>query len=231
KLSSFPNSNHNMKLKVLENFNCKIYIQQIKVKAYHYLPQDFQLSLDLITQTNVEETRTLGHYNFIVQEALNLCAISSRLIKYIVTSLEQFSIYLIRLFHEITLSTKIIRYLVQYYSEIYLNYSFYSKNQVLKSKQSIFVLSTAPTLESLSTSTQELQTIVNNILVYIQDHDINISNITNTVNNSIYIITTSNPVFTAKIHDKMYYCNGFKDPEPHILDYNYVYDFELRSKN
>ncbi|KAF0451916.1 hypothetical protein F8M41_001979 [Gigaspora margarita] len=54
-LGSFSNSNHNMELEVLENFNRQIYIQQIKTKAYHYLPQNFLSSLNLITQANIEK--------------------------------------------------------------------------------------------------------------------------------------------------------------------------------
>ncbi|CAG8828406.1 958_t:CDS:2, partial [Racocetra persica] len=90
-LGSFSNSNCNMELEVLKNFNHQIYIQQIKAKAYHYLSQNFLSSLDLITQTNIEKTRTLSHYNFTVQETLDFHAMSSRLIDYIVTGSEQFS--------------------------------------------------------------------------------------------------------------------------------------------
>ncbi|KAF0425110.1 transposase domain-containing protein [Gigaspora margarita] len=102
-----------MELEVLENFNRQIYIQQIKTKAYHYLPQNFLSSLNLITQANIEKTGTLGHYNFTVQEALDFCAMSGGLINHI------------------------------YYSEIYSNYNFYDKNQLPKSENSILVSSTA----------------------------------------------------------------------------------------
>ncbi|CAG8759553.1 36450_t:CDS:10, partial [Gigaspora margarita] len=86
-LGSFPNSNRNIELEVLENFNQQIYIQQIKTKAYHYLPQNFLSSLNLITQANIEKTGTLGHYNFTVQEALDFSAMSGGLINHIVTEI------------------------------------------------------------------------------------------------------------------------------------------------
>ncbi|CAG8852308.1 7072_t:CDS:1, partial [Racocetra persica] len=82
-LGLFSNSNRNIELEVLENFNHQIYIQQIKAKAYHYLPQNFLSSLDLITQTNIEKTGTLSHYNFTVQEALDFHAMSGGLIDHI----------------------------------------------------------------------------------------------------------------------------------------------------
>ncbi|CAG8482920.1 6941_t:CDS:2 [Dentiscutata heterogama] len=46
------------------------YAEQIYGKISNFLS-----SLDLIAQINVEKTRTLGHYNFTVQEALNFNAI------------------------------------------------------------------------------------------------------------------------------------------------------------
>ncbi|CAG8570595.1 12994_t:CDS:10 [Ambispora leptoticha] len=142
-LGLFSNSNRNMELEVLENFNHQVYIQQIKAKAYHYLPQDFLSSLDLIAQMNIEKTGTLGHYNFTVQEALDFRAMSGGLINRIVTGSEQFPGHFIGPFHEITLSTKIIEFLVHYYSNIYPNYSFHNENQTPKSNYSILVSSTA----------------------------------------------------------------------------------------
>ncbi|CAG8843139.1 30857_t:CDS:2, partial [Racocetra persica] len=136
-LGSFPNSNRNMELEVLENFNRQIYIQQIKAKAYHYLPRNFLSSLDLIAQINVEKTGTLGHYNFTVQEALDFRAMSGGLIDHIVTGSERFPGHFVRPFHEIILSTEIIKFLVQYYSEIYPNYNFYDEHQLPKSEKSI----------------------------------------------------------------------------------------------
>ncbi|CAG8755513.1 131_t:CDS:2, partial [Racocetra persica] len=132
-----------MELEVLENFNHQIYIQQIKAKTYSYLPQNFLSLLDLIAQTNIEKTGTLEHYNFTVQEALDFRAISGRLINHVVTGSERFPGHFIGPFREIVLSTKITNFLLQYYSNIYLNYSFYSENQKPNSKQSILVSSTA----------------------------------------------------------------------------------------
>ncbi|RIB00154.1 hypothetical protein C2G38_2051853 [Gigaspora rosea] len=132
-----------MELEVLENFNHQIYIQQIKAKAYFYLLQNFLLSLDLIMQTNIEKTGTSGHYNFTVQEALDFRAMSGGLIKHVVTGSEQFPGHFIGPFHEIVLSTKITEFLVQYYSNIYPNCSFYSENQKPNAKQSILVSLTA----------------------------------------------------------------------------------------
>ncbi|CAG8579010.1 10213_t:CDS:1 [Cetraspora pellucida] len=132
-----------MELEVLENFNYHIYIRQLKTKSRHYLPQEFLLSLDSISQTKVENTGTLGHYNFTVQEALDFRAMSGGLISHVVTGSEQFPGHFIEPFCEITLSAKIIGFLVQYYSNIYTNYNFYNENQTPKSKQSILVFSTA----------------------------------------------------------------------------------------
>ncbi|RIB19509.1 hypothetical protein C2G38_2181609 [Gigaspora rosea] len=77
-LGSFSNSNRNMELEVLKNFNRQIYIQQIKAKAYHYLLQNFLSSLDLIAQINVEKTGSLGHYNFIVQESYQIISFMAK---------------------------------------------------------------------------------------------------------------------------------------------------------
>ncbi|CAG8786982.1 13181_t:CDS:2 [Dentiscutata erythropus] len=98
-LGSFPNSNCNMELEVLENFN--------------------------------------------LQEALDFRAMSGGLINHIVTGSEQFPGYFTGPFHEITLSAKIIEFLVQYYSNIYTNFSFHNENQTPKSNYSILVSSTA----------------------------------------------------------------------------------------
>ncbi|CAG8703208.1 2698_t:CDS:10, partial [Gigaspora margarita] len=67
---------------------------------------------------NIEKTGTLGHYNFIVQEALDFCVMSGGLINHIVTGSERFP-------------------------EIYSNYNFYDENQLPKSENSILVSSTA----------------------------------------------------------------------------------------
>ncbi|CAG8568750.1 29327_t:CDS:2, partial [Racocetra persica] len=142
-LGLFPNSNRNMELEVLENFNHQIHIQQIKTTAFSYLPQNFLSSLDLIAQTNIEQNRTLGHYNFTVQEALNFRAMSGGLINHVVTGSERFPGHFIGPFREIILPTKITEFLVQYYSNIYPNYSFHSENQNPNSKQSILVSSTS----------------------------------------------------------------------------------------
>ncbi|CAG8540138.1 34689_t:CDS:2 [Racocetra persica] len=130
-LGSFPNSNHNMEL------------EQIKTKAYHYLPQDFISSLDLIVQNNIKKTGTLGHYDFTIQKVLDFYTMSNSLINHIVTGLKQFFGYYIGSFREITLSVKIFRFFVQYYSDNYPNYDFYNKNQLPKLKQLILVSSTA----------------------------------------------------------------------------------------
>ncbi|CAG8475855.1 5215_t:CDS:2 [Cetraspora pellucida] len=418
-----------MELEVLENFNYYIYIRQLKTKSRHYLSQEFLLSLNSISQTKVENTGTLKHYNFTVQEALDFCAMSGGLISHVVTGSEQFPGHFIRPFREITLSAKIIGFLVQYYSNIYTNYNFYNENQTPKSKQSILVSSTAcqatalkledeiyssffscsdlnsnilarwqlndskrinwpgiikfffehrislpnsttstshylaidilstnadgsyhaelwknrfieqgmknilpiqriigrfvktdgfklsgnkkkfdsiealtqivnevksiltssdvrnqlettknfieslkhrldiykqnqsefitsmqwinnehrikiqciedtlitttTMLENFSTSTSAVQTTVNNILSHIQNRNNNI-NILNTINNSPHVISTANPILTAKIHDKMCYFNGFEDledSESQTLNKKYIYDFELGTKN
>ncbi|CAG8840984.1 29667_t:CDS:2, partial [Racocetra persica] len=118
-------------------------------KAYSYLPQDFLSSLDLIVQSNIEKTGSLGHYNFTVQEALDFRAMSGGLINLIVTGSEQFPGYFIGPFYEITLSIKMTKFLVQYYSNIYPNYSFHSENQKPNLKQSILVSSTARRAKAL----------------------------------------------------------------------------------
>ncbi|CAG8591244.1 6036_t:CDS:1, partial [Cetraspora pellucida] len=94
-----------MELEVLKNFNHQIYIQQIKAKAYFYLLQNFLSSLNLIVQTNIKKNRTLEHYNFTVQEALDFHAMSGGLINHVVTGSEQFFGHFIEPFHEIILPT------------------------------------------------------------------------------------------------------------------------------
>ncbi|CAG8814165.1 6538_t:CDS:2, partial [Racocetra persica] len=66
-------------------------------KAYSYLPQDFLSSLDLIAQSNIEKTGSLGYYNFTVQEALDFHAMSGGLINYIVTGSEQFPAFTVKI--------------------------------------------------------------------------------------------------------------------------------------
>ncbi|CAG8793800.1 4695_t:CDS:2, partial [Racocetra persica] len=68
---------------------------------------------------------------------------SGGLIDHIVTGSERFPGHFIGSFHDITLSSEIIKFLVQYYSEIYPNYDFYDDNQLPKSEKSTLVSSTA----------------------------------------------------------------------------------------
>ncbi|CAG8821935.1 10553_t:CDS:2, partial [Racocetra persica] len=95
-LGLFPNSNRNMELEI----------------------QLFKLRL--------KKTGTLGHYNITVQEALEFRAMSGGLINHIVTGSERFPGHFIGPFHEITLSAKIIRFLLQYYSTLKLGDETYS---------------------------------------------------------------------------------------------------------
>ncbi|CAG8535457.1 13691_t:CDS:2 [Cetraspora pellucida] len=181
-------------LEVLENFNHQIYIQQIKTRTYHYLSQELLLSLNSIAQTKIEKTGTLSHYNFIVQKALDFHAMLGGLINHIVTGLEQFPDHFIGPFHEIILSTKIIRFLLKYYSNIYMNYSFYTENQVPKSEQSILVSSTACRATALRLGDE---TYTNKVTL--STLSISIIGLTQTVNEVKSILTTSDNEFITFI--------------------------------